>query len=147
MEISSKVKHRGQRKSTIIIPEMDYNVGLDLTHLLSLSPQGNLHGCQNIQNGHAALASFSIENLQNTCSCCLVGTFNDPFQISSPNPTPSIAGSRKDASREDNNGNGFGTGEDYHLSGGLRNRDDNSKEELVANRGGLGFWHPTSRMA
>ncbi|KAG5613408.1 hypothetical protein H5410_024689 [Solanum commersonii] len=93
-EISSSRNIEGQRKSAIIIPEMDYNVGWsDLANKIidlwvSVNPAPRKNG------GHELSVSFELENLQEYLRCCLVGTFNDHFhrvQIQ----RSSIGGSRK----------------------------------------------------
>ncbi|KAG5572716.1 hypothetical protein H5410_062482, partial [Solanum commersonii] len=110
---------RGQRKSAIIIPEMDYNVGWsDLAD---------------------KIIDLWVNESTRILRCCLVGTFNDPFgQRRVQIQRSSISGSRKvedDASGEDNNGEWFWNGRRLSLEWwSPKSGTDNSKEELVANQ-------------
>uniref|UniRef100_A0A3Q7GUC3 Uncharacterized protein n=1 Tax=Solanum lycopersicum TaxID=4081 RepID=A0A3Q7GUC3_SOLLC len=73
---------RGQRKSAIIIPEMDYNVGWsDLADKIIRSLV-NPAFRKFVTQGKSFMDAANIQKWP----CCLVGTFNDPYS-SSPNPT------------------------------------------------------------
>ncbi|KAG5571427.1 hypothetical protein H5410_061193 [Solanum commersonii] len=115
---SSRNIDGGPKKSAIIIPEMDYNVGwsdladkiIDLwVSRLTQPPKfvtRNLSWMLQISE-MAAMSSrphSQLENLQEYLRCCLVGTFNDPFTESKSNNHPSLA------SGEDNNGEWFWNG-------------------------------------